>query len=125
MVVRKLDVASLYAALDAQRKARGLSWRRVAHEAGVSPSLFSRMAHDQRPDLDGFIAVIQWLDVEAETFMLAASKQSLRVSDLATDIGLLLRAQQDLDDADCKLVQDIIESTLRHIRAVRAAQDTR
>jgi transcriptional regulator with XRE-family HTH domain len=115
----KVDVAGLYAALDARRKERGLSWRQVAFEAGVSPSLLSRMANHHRPDLDGFVALIHWLGVEAETFMVVPEGHARRVGDLATEVSLLLRAHRDLDDADRQHLQDVVESALRHIRAMR------
>ena len=48
----KVDVGALYAALDAERDARGVSWRQLAKEIGVSPSMLSRLGNGQRPDAD-------------------------------------------------------------------------
>ncbi|WP_323055702.1 helix-turn-helix domain-containing protein [Mycobacterium pinniadriaticum] len=115
----KVDVAGLYAALDAARRDRGMSWRQVAGDAGVSPSLLSRMANQQRPDLDGFVALVQWLGVSADTFTSATTGERRTEGDLATEVSLLLRAHKDLDENDRRHLQDVVESTLRHIRAVR------
>ncbi len=64
-----LDVKALHAALDQQRRARGLSWRQLAKHAAVSPSTLTRMAQGKRPDVDSFSALIQWLGIPAEDFM--------------------------------------------------------
>ena len=66
----QINVPGLYAALDAVREHLGLSWRRLAREVGVSPSTFSRLANQQKPDVDAFVAMVRWLKVPAERFML-------------------------------------------------------
>ena len=43
MTTPHLDVPALYAALDAARRSKKLSWREVASAAGVSASTLSRM----------------------------------------------------------------------------------
>ena len=65
----QINVAALYAALDAVRESRGISWRQLAREVQVSPSTFSRLANRQKPDVDAFLALVRWLKVPAERFM--------------------------------------------------------
>jgi transcriptional regulator with XRE-family HTH domain len=118
----RVDVAKLYEALDTERRARGnLPWRQLAQQAGVSPSLLSRMGNKQRPDLDGFIALVQWLGGKAETFMLTPDDQPTppRQTDLTTEVAVLLRARDDLDDTDKVYLQEIFEATLRKVRSDR------
>ncbi|OQO90863.1 helix-turn-helix domain-containing protein [Saccharomonospora piscinae] len=116
----RMDARRLYDALDAQRGARAMSWRQVAEQAGVSPSLLSRMGNGQRPDLDGFIALVQWLGAPAEEFMRrsAEARPPSRPS-LETELALLLRARDDLSDADRDYLLDIVGATLRRIKADR------
>lgn len=115
----RLDVARLHTALDAERAARGLSWRQLAAEAGVSASLVSRMGNGHRPDLDGFIALVQWLGLPAETFMVWP--EGLRDNgprpSLEAQLAPLLRAEDELSDADQQHVLDVVGITLRHMRA--------
>ena len=66
----QINVPALYAALDAVREHRKLSWRQLAREVGVSPSTFSRLANRQKPDVDAFLAMVRWLSVPAERFMI-------------------------------------------------------
>ena len=62
-----IDTDLLYRTLDAHRQARGLSWRDVAAETGLSPSTLSRLpAH--RPSLNGYVAMCRWLGMPLETF---------------------------------------------------------
>lgn len=55
------DVDALYVALDRQRRAGRLRWREIAHEIGVSASVFSRMAKGGRPDVDSLTRMLWWL----------------------------------------------------------------
>ncbi|WAL65365.1 helix-turn-helix transcriptional regulator [Amycolatopsis cynarae] len=115
----RLDTGRLYAALDAQREARGLSWRQLAAEAGVSASLVSRMGNGHRPDLDGFIALVQWLGMPAETFMVwpeGTPERRPRPS-LEARLAPLLRADDELCESDRDHLLDVVAVTLRHLRA--------
>jgi transcriptional regulator with XRE-family HTH domain len=115
----RLDAARLYAALDAEREAQGLSWRQLAAEAGVSASLVSRMGNGHRPDLDGFIALVQWLGMPAETFMVwpAGTREKRGRPSLEAQLAPLLRAEEELSESDQQHVLDVVGITLRHMRA--------
>ncbi|KAA9148518.1 helix-turn-helix transcriptional regulator [Amycolatopsis acidicola] len=114
----RLDAGRLYQVLDAQREAKELSWRQLAAEAGVSASLVSRMGNGHRPDLDGFIALVQWLGMPAETFMVwpEGLRDKQRPS-LEAQLAPLLRAEEELTESDQQHVLDVVGITLRHIRA--------
>ncbi|NIJ14608.1 transcriptional regulator with XRE-family HTH domain [Saccharomonospora amisosensis] len=116
-----MDARRLHDALDAQRRARGLSWRQLAEEAGVSPSLLSRMGNGHRPDLDGFIALVQWLGSPAEEFMVwpDSRPRQERGPALETQLALLLRAHEDLTEADREYLLEIFGATMRRIKADR------
>ncbi|MFF4985476.1 helix-turn-helix domain-containing protein [Streptomyces sp. NPDC001046] len=114
-----IDVQRLYAALDAQRTARGLSWRQLAKEIEVSPSLLSRMANGLRPDVDAFATLVQWLSVPAEQFMTSDDEEGQQEEpELVTQIGPLLRARKDLTPEDVSYLEDVIQATIRRVRAL-------
>jgi transcriptional regulator with XRE-family HTH domain len=114
----RLDAGKLYAALDAERSANGLSWRQLAADAGVSTSLVSRMGNGHRPDLDGFIALVQWLGMPAETFMIwPEDRRGRRKLSLEAQLAPLLRAQEELAEADRQHLIDMVNMTMRHFRA--------
>jgi transcriptional regulator with XRE-family HTH domain len=121
MTRTKIDVQGLYAALDAERMARGLSWRQLAKEIGVSPSLLSRLSNDQRPDADGFATLVRWLNMPAEEFMVdvEGDRGTQSEPDLLTQLAPLLRARQDLDKRDIAYLEEVIRATVRHVQAAR------
>jgi len=64
----RFNAAALFAALDAQRRARGISWSRVAAEIGVSVSTLTRTKLGGRMEVDGMVAMVRWLGRTAESF---------------------------------------------------------
>lgn len=68
MAKTTINTAALHSALDAARQERQISWRALAGEIGVSPSLLSRLGNGLKPDTDGFATIIAWLRLPAEDF---------------------------------------------------------
>lgn len=115
----RVDVAQLHAALDAERRDRGLSWRQVAAEADVSSSLFSRMSKGHRPDLESFAALVQWLGVPAQQFMRQPEPDGNRQGALETDLAPLLRARKDLTPEDQRYLLDLVNATTKFLKSQR------
>jgi len=65
----RFDARALYAELDAQRGARGMTWTQVAAETGVSAATLTRTRSGGRLEVDGMLAMVQWLGVPVETFV--------------------------------------------------------
>jgi len=65
----RFDSRVLYAALDAQRDARGMTWTQVAAETGVSVGTITRTQAGGRLEVDGMLAMVRWLRVPVETFV--------------------------------------------------------
>jgi transcriptional regulator with XRE-family HTH domain len=119
----QINVAGLYAALDAVRESQGLSWRQLAREVGVSPSTFSRLANRQKPDVDAFVAMVRWLKVPAERFMIDDEEPGREEPELMAELAPLLRARRDLNSEDKKYLEDLIGAAMRRFTAERASQD--
>jgi transcriptional regulator with XRE-family HTH domain len=115
----RIDVDALYGALNAEREARRSSWRQLAKEIGVSPSLLSRLSNGYRPDADGFATLVQWLGLPAEQFMVGG-EASPREPDLVTQMAPLLRARSDLSKADIDYLEEVIRATVRRAQAARS-----
>jgi transcriptional regulator with XRE-family HTH domain len=112
----RLDTEALYAALDAQRQGRDLSWRQLAKEVGVSPSTMTRLAQGQRPDVDAFAALVQWLGQPADTFLLSGSMVPLEDPDLVAQIAPVLRGRRDIDEADARYLEELIKVGSKGLR---------
>jgi len=63
------DMEAFYGSVDNERRTRGLTWKRVAEEAGVSASSLSRMARGKRPDVDTFAALAAWAQLDTNMFV--------------------------------------------------------
>lgn len=117
MSKESIDPALLYSALNAARQERGNpSWRSLATEIGVSPSLLSRIANGQKPDADGFATLVTWLRIPAETFF-RHHEDSPEEPDLLAQLAPLLRARKDLSERDVEYLEDIIAVALKRTRA--------
>lgn len=68
--MRRFDSGTLYTALDQQRTSRGLAWADVARETGVSVATIRRTKEGGRMEVDGMLALVAWLGVAVETFVM-------------------------------------------------------
>jgi len=109
----------LYSTLNAVRQERDLSWRSLAKEIGVSPSLLSRLGNGLKPDADGFATIVAWLKVPAEQFFVEEGNPAAvgPEPDLMAQLAPLLRARKDLTDTDVDYLQRVIAATVDHVRA--------
>ena len=55
--------------MDQQRTDRNLTWSAVATETGVSSSTITRTRKGGRMEVDGMLAMVNWLGVPVETFV--------------------------------------------------------
>ena len=118
MAKTTINTAALYSALDAARQERQLSWRALAGEIGVSPSLLSRLGNGLKPDTDGFATIIAWLRLPAEDFFEHEGRHdNAREPDLMAQLAPLLRARKDLSETDVKYLQQVIGATIERARA--------
>lgn len=116
----RINVRALYAALDAQRDAQGMSWRHLAKDRGLSPSTFTRLANGHRPDVDAFAALVGWLGQPAERFITSDQDRSADEPALMAELAPLLRARSDLDEDGADRLQALFAEALTKFRAERA-----
>jgi len=63
------SLADLHAALDDQRRARGLAWPEAAREIGVSPSTLAGLVRRSAAEADGVLQMLLWLRRSPESFV--------------------------------------------------------
>lgn len=117
-----VDVKVLYAALDAARNERSLSWRQLAKELEVSPSTLSRIANGLKPDLSAFARMTTWLRMPAESFYVGANQESADEPELVAALAPLLRARRDLKEEDVAYLEQLIGAAAHRFRAEASAQ---
>ena len=114
-VAQTFDVAALQAALDAERGSRGLTWKDVAAQSGVSASTLTRLSQGRRPDVDSLVALTQWLDLPADTFMTARTRRFGSASPI-TRISTILREDPDLDPSGASALEEIIKASYHRLK---------
>jgi len=65
---------AFFAAMDAQREERGLTWQEVARQTGVAASTLQRTRMNGPMETDGILAMARWLGRPLEDFILGAEK---------------------------------------------------
>ncbi len=62
MDVREFDPCLLHEAMDRVRAERGIPWKTVAQEIGLSQSILVRVAQGRTPSVDSLVMILAWLD---------------------------------------------------------------
>jgi hypothetical protein len=73
------NVPALYAALNAERQSRGLTWQAVAREiGGVTPGTLMNLSRASRVGFPGVMRIVQWLGQPATTFTMIVGRYHIR-----------------------------------------------
>ena len=108
------DAARFTASLESTRLARGLTWRKVADEAGVSASTLTRLSQGKRPDVDSLGALAHWAGADIDTFY-QSNAPAQRAEPLA-QVAAYLRADPNLGEEGAKALEAIIRVTYDQLR---------
>jgi transcriptional regulator with XRE-family HTH domain len=109
------DLEAFFAAVDAVRRDRDWTWKRVANDAGVSPSTLTRMAQGRRPDVDGLAALVQWSGLNADDFI-RTRDGGPEEAPVVARISTYLRADPNLTPESARALETIIETAYRQMR---------
>lgn len=120
MTATVIDVPRLVGVLENRVENDGTSWRQAADSIGVSPSLLSRLRNGQRPDLDAFAKIVNWLGVSADQFL--RDESNIQQADLSTEVSVLLRARKDLSEQDKGYLEEIFRASLQHVRKTSTSE---
>lgn len=63
------NAEQLYKDLEVIGRHKGVSWREMADEIGVSPSTLTRLRTGSKPDADSLAAIFRWTGVKFETYI--------------------------------------------------------
>jgi len=71
--ILRWDTRALHAALNAQRQARGMTWKEVAQEiGGFTPGMLTNLAKGGRIGFPGVMRMVKWLGQPAAAFTRAS-----------------------------------------------------
>ena len=106
---------AFFAALDTERQARGVTWKKVAEQASVQASTLTRMSQGRQPDVNTLSALCRWSGLAAENFVGGAQAPAPRASSL-TEITTILRADPNLSQDGVEALEVIIKTAYRQMR---------
>jgi transcriptional regulator with XRE-family HTH domain len=113
MTQTQIDVETLVAALDAERRTRGLSWRQLAKDAGVSASTLTRMQQGKSPDVNTFSSLTRWLKIPAERFYVEQSQNTAAHDDPMAVISTLLRGKKKMNPKALSALQELVNAAFK------------
>jgi transcriptional regulator with XRE-family HTH domain len=121
MARARLDGEGFFAALDAQRLAKGMTWRQVAQASGVSASTLTRMSQGKLPDANGLVALGAWASLDPAKFVQdtevtdRGSPQASEPEPLAM-ISTYLRSDRNLSAEGAAALDELVKATYQRLR---------
>ncbi len=112
---RSFDADAFYAALDGERMARELTWKKVADESGVSASTLTRIAQGKRPDVDSLAALAAWSGLNVDMFVKGRLSLQEEPERLAM-ISAFLRTDPQLNEEDATTLDEIVKAAYNRLR---------
>jgi transcriptional regulator with XRE-family HTH domain len=106
---------AFFSALDAQRQAKKLTWKKVAEQAKVSASTLTRIAQGKRPDVDTLAALCIWSGINPNDFIGRPASSAVKSEPLA-QIMAHLRADPKLSPAGTKAIETMIKTAYEQFR---------
>ena len=114
MAQGQFDAEGFYAALDAERRTRRLTWKEVAGESGASASTLTRMAQGRRPDLERLAKLCAWSGLSADHFIRKGATTT--EPETLARITTYLRADPHLDAQSAEMIEHLIKTTYERFR---------
>jgi transcriptional regulator with XRE-family HTH domain len=111
----QFNVSAFYAALNAERGSRSLTWKDVAAQSGVSASTLTRLSQGRRPDVDSLATLTSWMDMSADSFMPSKTRKYGAASPI-TRISAILREDPNLDPNSATALEEIIKASYGRLR---------
>ena len=106
------DFAAFYTALRAIVATRGVSWKAVSEQTGVSQSTLSRMSKGRQPDAASLTALSAWSGINPVDFTTAPRNEPEAVA----MVSKLLRADPNLDKDGADALEAIIATAYERLK---------
>ena len=117
------DFDGFFSAVDAERMAQNVSWRKISKDTGLSASSLTRLAQGKRLDIDGLIALSAWAGVDLESYYVNEKSRS-KIPDTVKEVAALLRGDPNLDADDAKHLEALLRASYEHLRNSEGASRT-
>lgn len=106
------DFSSYFKSLTSTVTSRGVNWKTVSNETGVSQTTLSRMAHGRQPDAESLAKLSAWAGLNPVDFVNGAR----RAPEPLALLGKLIREDPNLDSQSAEALEAIIETAYKQLR---------
>lgn len=106
------DFEAFYRELSATVAVRGVTWKIVSEQTGVSQSTLSRMSKGRQPDAASLTALSAWSGLNPVDFTTTPKNDPESV----VLVTRLLRADPDLDEASADALEAIITTAYERLK---------
>ena len=106
------DFEAFYKELSATVAVRGITWKIVSEQTGVSQSTLSRMSKGRQPDAASLTALSAWSGLNPVDFTTTPKNAPESV----VMVSRLLRADPDLDEAGADALEAIITTAYERLK---------
>ncbi len=115
MTTGKFDGDAFFAALDAERQSRRMTWKKVAEQARVPASTLTRMSQGKRPDADTLAALCAWSGLKSENFIKVEGGAIPQPQPLSM-VTALFRADPNLTPEGAKALEVLVKTAYEQLR---------
>jgi transcriptional regulator with XRE-family HTH domain len=112
----RFDGAAFFAALDAQRQAKKLTWRQVAEQSGVSTSTLTRMSQGKLPDVQGLAALSAWAGLDTDAYVRRQDRTYEAEPEPLAMISTYLRSDRNLSSESVVALEELLKATYERLR---------
>lgn len=116
MSAGNFDGEAFFGALDSQRQARRITWKKVAEEAGVSASTLTRISQGRRPDVDSLAALCVWSGLSADEFVRRRGSRAGRDLEPLAQLTTYLRADPNLSREGAIALETLLKTAYERLR---------
>lgn len=106
------DFEAFHKALSVTVLARGINWKTVSEQTGVSQSTLSRMSKGRQPDASSLTALCAWSGLNAVDFTAAPRNEPEPVAMMSR----LLRADPNLDENGADTLEAILATAYERLK---------
>lgn len=119
---KNFDSDAFYAALASTVVARGLTWKQVSQETGVSATTLTRMAQGRRPDAGSLAALSAWAGLNPADYVNLRGRSG--TAEPLARISSLLRSDPRLKPDAAVALEAMLQSAYERLKTPEVASKT-
>jgi transcriptional regulator with XRE-family HTH domain len=112
----EFDRSAFVAALDSTRSAKGVTWKQVSDESGVSASTLTRIVQGGKlPDVSGLAALLAWSGLDASNYVTRRDAADAREPEPLAQALTYFRRDPRLKPKDREALEQIVRVAYGHL----------